>query len=81
MNNVEFNEDQYTGQRIEYSSGKTSWFVNLILKTGITRNETTASYILLGLAIVILVVSFFLFSQANKTPKVENSPDLHLDYV
>ena len=82
MSNVEFDEERSAGHGFtETSERKVSSFVQLIIKAGITKSETVATYILLGIAIIFLIASFFLFSQANKAPNVENNPDLHLDYV
>ena len=66
-----------------FDAPPTSWMFRLLLKLGVT-DEKTASYILIGIAVLFFVVSayFFFFTSTGTSPKAggaETQQQIELD--
>lgn len=65
---VEFNDEQ-NQNRVLYGrfaqSSQAPKLVTWLLKIGIAKNETQANYILIGVAIIALISSFYIFFRSN----------------
>ena len=75
MNNVEFDADnnlaRYTSRQI-LGQKVTPGMVKMIMKTGLTKNEKAAGYILIMVAVACLVLAGYFFAHSSPTP--QNSP-------
>lgn len=61
MNDVQFNlEDKGFNAPTYRDTTKKSKMVQLVMKTGFVKDETQANYVLLGLSIIFLIVTFFI---------------------
>jgi hypothetical protein len=61
MNDVQFNlEDKGFNAPTYRDTTKKSKMVQLVMKTGLVKDETQANYVLLGLSIIFLIATFFI---------------------
>lgn len=67
MPDVSFQEEEEWQQRF-VPPPKNSRLIELVMKTGITKDPKQANYILIGLAVVVFLVSFFVFARAISGP-------------
>jgi len=63
MAEIRFNEEQeYQPVRPDQQFGKKSFFIRLVLTTGIVSTDKAAEYILLGTAVLVIILSIFIFT-------------------
>lgn len=62
MSDVQFEENNFSDQRVRLSQGKASVFVRFLLKKGIVKTEKGANYLLLTIAVSAFVASFFILN-------------------
>lgn len=74
--------DNESAKREERMPQKMSGIMQLVLKSGVVRNEKQANYVLLGLAVTFLIISVFiiivgLFPKKQKIIRYEDlSPEI-----
>ncbi len=61
MEDIKFEVDQ--SPRMNLSTAKESAFAKWIVKSGITDNTTTANYILVGIAVLFLSITIFMYAR------------------
>lgn len=64
MSNVEFEENNYSDNRFAPVSNEPSKLVKLILKTGLVKDEKQASYVLIGIAVCAVLLTFFVIKNS-----------------
>ena len=67
MENIKFEVDQ--APRMNFSTTKESSFAKWIVKLGITDNITTANYILVGIIVLSLGITVFMYARIFSEPK------------
>lgn len=68
MNKIQY-EDESQYQPVYQQAEQKSFFVRLVLATGIVSNDRAAEYVLLGVATLVIIVAIFLsFDIGNQSP-------------
>ncbi len=73
MTNVSFNEEPVSNA--SYTSIKESVFIRSVLATGIVRTPKQAEYVLVGVVVLAIILTFVLW------PKGRPAPDLNVNPV
>ena len=66
-NDLQFDEDHNLLYARVESSSKTPKLVQFVVNTGIAKDEKTAMYVLVGVAVLIIIVTILLFATSGST--------------
>lgn len=69
MADIQFEEEQQYQQQGQAGEQK-SFFVRLVLATGIVSTDKQAQYVLLGIAVFFVVLAFVIPSLMQSTPRI-----------
>ena len=72
MDNIEFEADKITATTQYTGTQKKSGMVKLLMGLGV-KDEATANYILIGLSVILLALTVYLYVGILGTPKVDQA--------
>ncbi len=76
MANIQFEEEQgYQPMRPFQRSDKKSFFIRLVLATGIVSTDKAAEYVLLGTAVAVIIFAFLIPVFFGNGPTSPPSPE------
>lgn len=64
MPNVEFDENNLPGGRFTPEAGQSPGLVKFIIKSGIVKDEKSANYILIGIAVCAILLTIFVLKNS-----------------
>ena len=72
MANVSFNEEPVSNTT--YTPVKESVFIRTVLATGIVRTSKQAEYVLVGVVVLAIILTFVLWPKGRPAPELDVNP-------
>lgn len=77
MEGIQFEEGEYDKRTVR--DEKVTFFIRLVLKTGLVRTPQAANLVLIGITIVAVLITVFIFVSHLGSPKLPNIPSEALE--